>query len=78
MKPVVALALVVCGTLLILAPYVSNTIGTAEIANSMVQLQKEVNIHGDMPDWYALGCYAGGIGMIVTAIIASFSRQTTV
>ena len=61
---------------LVITPYVSTTIGTAQIAATLALMQKGVDIHGNLPDWYASGCYVGGIGMILIGIIASIPRQT--
>jgi len=74
MKSSVAVALIISGTLLILAPYVSNAYGTSQVAIIMAQLHKDASINGNMPGWYDGACFVAGIAMILVAVFASLRR----
>ena len=75
MKPPVAVATIISGTVLLLAPYVSNAIGTAHVARTMAQLNKEVNLTGNMPGWYDGGCFVVGILMVLVGIGTSLRQE---
>lgn len=53
MKSSVAVTLIVCGTTLILAPYVESALGTMQVAHLIATTQKTVNLSGSLPQSYA-------------------------
>jgi len=73
MKVSVAIVLIVCGTVLIIVPYVHTSFGISKTADVMIQLSKTVNLKGDLPKFYPTVCMISGLAMIFTG--ASFSRQ---
>ena len=75
MKPSVSIATIVSGTVLLVAPYVSNAVGTVAVAATVAHLNKEFNLTGHMPDWYDGACFALGLAMVVVGIGASFRRE---
>ena len=75
MKSSVAVATIISGTVLLLAPYVSNAIGTAQVAATIARLNKEVSLTGNMPAWYDGGCFVVGILMVLVGIGASLRRE---
>ena len=75
MKSLVAAALIVSGTILMLAPYVSNAVGTREVGAIMMQLGKDANGSAHMPVWYDVGCFFAGIGMILVATASSLRQR---
>jgi len=76
MKPSVSIATIVCGTVLLVAPYVSNAVGTVATAATVAHLNKDFNLAGHLPDWYDGACFALGLIMVLVGIIAAFRRAT--
>ena len=70
MKSSIGVALIVCGTVLISVPYIHNTIAMQQLTDTMVALNKAVNLRGDMPKYADIACMLGGIVMIVVGAIA--------
>jgi len=70
MKSSVAIALIVCGTILVAMPYIHNTIAMGQVTETMAALNKPVNLTADMPKYADTVCMLGGIAMIVVGAIA--------
>ena len=75
MKVSIAIALIVCGTVLIIAPYVSHSIGVGQVADVMSQLSKPVSLKTGLPKSYYTVCVISGLAMILTGAISSFVKQ---
>lgn len=75
MKSCVAIALIVAGTVLILAPFVLNTMATACIAMIMAEVSKDVQLRADVPRWYNAVCAVAGIAMILTGTISALKSK---
>lgn len=75
MKVSVAIALIVCGTVLIIVPYAHTSFGISKTADVMIQLSKTVNLTGNLPKFYATFCMISGLAMILTGTISSFMKQ---
>ena len=71
MKPSIAIALIICGTALVTAPYVHRTIAMDQVAETMIKMGKPVNLSADLPDHADLACMAGGFAMILGGAGAS-------
>ncbi len=74
MKASVAVSLVLCGTLLILAPSVHNIVVAAMITVVMVQKSGHASIRADLPHFEALvvACVIAGAAMILFGVIGGF------
>ena len=70
MKSSVAIALIVCGTLLMATPYIHNGIVIGQVADAMVGMGKTVNVTAHMPEYADTACMVGGLVMIVVGAIA--------
>jgi len=70
MKSSVAIAMIVCGTVLIAMPYIHNSVAMQQVTGTMVALNKPVNLTADMPKHADTACMLGGIAMIVVGAIA--------
>ena len=70
MKSSVAITMIVCGTVLIAVPYIHNSVAMQQVANTMMALNKTVNLTADMPKYADTACMVGGIIMIVVGVIA--------
>ncbi len=75
MKPPVAVATIIAGALILLAPYISNAIGTAIVASTIARVGKGVDLTGSMPSWYDAACFVTGILMISVGIASSLRRE---
>ncbi len=73
MKASVAVSLVLCGTLLILAPFVHNIVVAAMITVAMVK-GGHASIRADLPHFEALvvACVIAGAAMILFGVIGGF------
>ena len=69
MKSSVAIALIVCGTILVAMPYIHNTIAMGQVTETMAALNKPVNLTADMPKYADPVCMLGGIIMIIVGAI---------
>jgi hypothetical protein len=76
MKPAVAVALIVCGTVLILAPYVSSAIGDAMLFSLTKAVSHDVSYTNHLPEHYDTFCYIAGLAMIVTGTVGALGRKT--
>ena len=72
MKTSVVITMIVCGTVLVALPYIHNTVIMQQIAQTMVLLNKTVNLTGDLPKHADVTCMFGGIAMIIVGAIAGF------
>ncbi|HNT37238.1 MAG TPA: hypothetical protein PKH07_19760, partial [bacterium] len=70
MKSSVAVAMIVCGTILIAMPYIHNMIAMQQVAAAMVALNTTVNLTADIPKHADEFCMFGGIVMIVVGAVA--------
>ncbi len=70
MKTPVAVTLIVCGTVLIALPYIHNTLAMKQVVDTMVALNKTVNLTADVPRYADAVCMIGGIVMILAGAIA--------
>lgn len=77
MKSSVAIAMIVCGTILIAVPYIHNTLALQQVTETMVALNKTVNLTADMPKYADTACMIGGIVMIVVGAIAGLRSEKT-
>jgi hypothetical protein len=75
LKPSVSIATIICGTVLLLAPYVSNAIGTVAVAATVAHLNKQFDLTGHMPDWYDGACFALGLLMVLVGVAAALRRE---
>jgi uncharacterized membrane protein len=75
MKVSVAIALIVCGTVLIIVPYVSHSISMSRVVDMSTQLSKPVSFKSGLPRSYDKNCMISGLAMILTGTISSFVKQ---
>jgi uncharacterized membrane protein len=75
MKVSVTITLIVCGTVLIIVPYVSHSIWMSQVADVMSQLSKPVNLKTGLPKSHDTVCMISGLAMILIGIISSFVKQ---
>jgi len=75
MKVSVAIVLIICGTVLIIVPYVSHSIWMSQVADVMIQLSKTVNLKTGLPKSHDTVCMISGLAMILTGTISSFMKQ---
>ena len=75
MKVSVAIALIVCGTVLIIVPYAHTSFGISKTADVMIQLSKTVNLKTGLPKSHDTVCMISGLAMILTGAISSFMKQ---
>ena len=69
--------MIVCGTILIAVPYIHNTLALQQVTETMVALNKTVNLTADMPKYADTACMIGGIVMIVVGAIAGLRSEKT-
>ncbi len=62
--------MIVCGTILIAAPYIHSAVAMHQVTSTMVALNKTVSLSADMPQHADTACMLGGIIMIVVGAIA--------
>ena len=75
MKSSVIIALIVCGTVLVAMPYIHNTIVMAKLTDTMVSLDKPVNLTGDLPEHADIICMVGGFVMIAAGAVAGLRSK---
>ena len=74
MKTSVAIALIVCGTVLIAMPYIHNTIVMHRVTATMIALNKSVNLSADIPkNANFINILCGSSMVFVGAIAGLFS-----
>ncbi len=67
----IAVALLMCGTLLIAAPFIHDWLGSQAIANIMVELDRPASINTNFSRSYYTASLVIGAAMILTAVIGS-------
>ena len=74
MNAPVAVFLILCGTLLILAPLLHNIVVTAMVTITMVQTGEDASIRADLPHFEALvvASVIVGAAMILCGVIGGF------
>jgi len=73
MKTSVAITLIICGTVLLCVPHITNLTGTSQ-ARLLLAAELEiptVNLTGVLPPYHNIACLLAGLGMIVAGIIAA-------
>jgi len=78
MRSSVAVALIICGTVLILAPLIHNAIATGMVAWVMALTGKDVHLTADFPTYYYVACLIVGIAMVVIGIGRAFGSKPEV
>lgn len=72
MKSSVAIAMIVCGTILVSLPHISSAIVMHEVATYMVALNKPVNLSSAFPKHTSSVCLFGGITMIIVGATSGY------
>ncbi len=75
MKTSVATTVIICGTLLIVVPYISCAIATSQVVDAMTELAKPVSLKTGLPKSLHLVCMVLGTLMIATGITGSFVKR---
>ncbi|WP_428303999.1 hypothetical protein [Lacipirellula sp.] len=76
MKNNVAIALIIMGTMLVMAPAVSDFLYQLNVVTVLSQAKSEsVTLQGQMGDYYRFACWATGAGMIAAATYCSLFRK---
>ena len=75
MKTSIATTIIICGTLLIIVPYISHSIGTAQVVDAMTKLAEPVNLKTGLPKSFHTICIVSGILMIASGIIGSLVKR---
>jgi len=70
MKSSVAIALIVCGTILIVTPHLFHAVEMQQLMNTTTALGKPVSFNSSLPDYAHDVCMFGGVIMVVTGAIA--------
>ena len=70
MKTSVAITLIVCGTVLMCVPHVTNLVGTSQAMRCAVELElKNFSLNAGLPSYHNTACLFGGMAIIVAGII---------
>ena len=69
MRSSVAITLIVCGTVLMVAPYIHNGISQRQVTEAMVAIGKSVNLNASMPRHAESACMLGGVLMIAAGAV---------
>ena len=69
MKSSIAIALIVCGTILIAVPYIHQTIVMQQVTSTMIALERTVNLTADLPKFASVITMIGGFLMIIFGAI---------
>ena len=76
MKTPVAVALIICGTVLIALPYVSDAGALKQLALTMLAGRKAVGSVPTVPQYADIMCMAGGAIMILAGVIGGVRSET--
>ena len=77
MKPSVAIALIVMGGLIVLAPPTSDYLYQQQVARMMTGSgSSSIVLQGLMPDIYRFGCWLTGFSMVIMAVVGSRPLKT--
>lgn len=71
MKVQISVTLIICGTILMLAPHIYSVAQTFLVAEVMADLSKEISFSTGVKKSYQLICIVSGILMILAGIIGS-------
>jgi hypothetical protein len=73
MRTAIAIALIVCGTLLVLAPAIHDFLLAAQVADVLVTRTDLTSVRGGEPlaFLYKLVCWMIGVAMVGTAVVCS-------
>jgi hypothetical protein len=73
MKTEIAIALIVCGTILIAVPPASDYLMREQVTRIITQKPEASNVYlgNDMSQEYRLGCWFVGAAMVAVSVIAS-------
>jgi hypothetical protein len=74
LKPSVSIATIVCGTALLVVPYLSNAVGMVTVSATVAHLNRPFNLNGHMPEWYDGACFTVGLLMVVVGVGAALWR----
>lgn len=74
MKASVIITLIVCGTVLLIVPYIYNTIAVGQVALARTVLDKKM-VTANLPTYGDPICMLAGLGMIVVAVVAGLTRK---
>jgi hypothetical protein len=64
MKPSVAIALIICGTVLILSPLIHSAVLVGMAAWVMAFTHQDVKLSAHPPNYYYVACLIAGIAMV--------------
>ena len=77
MKTSAAIALIVCGTVLILVPHIVSAIGMAQVAHLIETTQKpDVTLNGGLSPAYTTWTIVAGFAMIVFGIVGALKAKS--
>jgi hypothetical protein len=76
MKASVAITMIICGTVLISLPYIHQTLAMEQVKQTMVALNKTVNLTASLPKYADAACLLGGIVMIIIGSFAGLRSQS--
>lgn len=75
MKTPVTITLIICGTILILAPIIDSMVVITQVAETMEELKKDVNLNSNLPDYYDNACMIIGLLMIAVGIVVPLKSK---
>jgi len=75
MKARVAMTLIICGTILFLAPFVTHAIMSRQIAKTMARTNRAVNIRTHQPRSQHTACMIAGGAMILTGTAGALRQK---
>ncbi len=75
MKPAVSVTLIICGTVLILAPIIRNAIATGMVAWVMAWTGRDAELTATFPTYYDLACLVVGIAMAALGAGRAFKSK---
>ena len=75
MKSSVAIVLIICGTVLIIVPYIHNTLLMQQVTGTMAALGRDVDLRANMPEYADAVCIVGGAVMIAVGAVAGLCRR---
>lgn len=75
MRTAIAITLIICGTLLVLAPAIYDFLLAAQVTDVLVTRTDLNSVRAGEPlaSFYRLVCWVVGVAMIATAVICSIS-----
>jgi TRAP-type mannitol/chloroaromatic compound transport system permease small subunit len=76
MKTSAAIALIVCGTVLILVPHIASVIGTAQVAHLIEDGKSDVSLNGGLNPAYMTWTIVAGILMIISGVAGALKAKS--